>query len=128
METPPARAALLISFPFSDLSRSKLRPAVVLCCHGMQGEPGSAIFVGNCPTYRSNRDETSMAEPEITQDALKQAMKEALTETLIEQRDLFRGVFYEVLEDVVLSEAIREGEETELVDREQVFETLKGQA
>ena len=69
-----------------------------------------------------------MAEPEITQDALKQAMKEALTETLIEQQDLFRGVFYEVLEDIALSEAIREGEETELVDREQIFETLKGQA
>ena len=69
-----------------------------------------------------------MAEPEITQDALKQAMKKALTETLIEQRGLSRGVFYEVLEDIVLSEAIREGEETELVDREQIFETLKGRA
>ena len=30
METPAAGAVVLISFPFSDLSRSKLRPAVVL--------------------------------------------------------------------------------------------------
>ena len=30
MEAPPAGAVVLISFPFSDLSRSKLRPAVVL--------------------------------------------------------------------------------------------------
>ena len=128
MGAPPAGAVVLISFPFSDLSRSKLRPATVLCCHGMQGEPGSATFVGNCPIYRSSRDETFMAEPEITQDDLKQAMKKALTETLIEQRGLSRGVFYEVLEDIVLSEAIREGEKTELVDREQIFETLKGRA
>ena len=30
MEAPSAGAVVLISFPFSDLSRSKLRPAVVL--------------------------------------------------------------------------------------------------
>lgn len=30
METPPAGAVVLISFPFSDLFRSKLRPTVVL--------------------------------------------------------------------------------------------------
>ena len=30
MEAPPTGAVVLISFPFSDLSRSKLRPAVVL--------------------------------------------------------------------------------------------------
>jgi len=30
MEAPPAGAVVLILFPFSDLSRSKLRPAVVL--------------------------------------------------------------------------------------------------
>ena len=30
MEAPPAGAVVLVSFPFSDLSRSKLRPAVVL--------------------------------------------------------------------------------------------------
>ena len=30
MGAPPAGAVVLVSFPFSDLSRSKLRPAVVL--------------------------------------------------------------------------------------------------
>ena len=30
MEAPPTGAVVLIAFPFSDLSRSKLRPAVVL--------------------------------------------------------------------------------------------------
>ncbi len=34
MVTPTARAVVLVSFPFSDLSRSKLRPAVVLAYAG----------------------------------------------------------------------------------------------
>jgi len=69
-----------------------------------------------------------MANADITQDSLKQAMKEALVETLNEQRDLFRTVFYEVLEDFALSEAIQEGEETELVSREEIFKTLEGRS
>ncbi|PSQ85592.1 MAG: hypothetical protein BRD30_10505 [Bacteroidetes bacterium QH_2_63_10] len=53
------------------------------------------------------------------------ALKEALSETLHEQRDLFREVFEEVLEDFALTEAIREGEDTETVDRDQIMEILK---
>lgn len=34
MVTPAARAVVLVPFPFSDLSRSKLRPAVVLAGAG----------------------------------------------------------------------------------------------
>ena len=34
MGTPPKRAIVLVSFPFSDLSQSKLRPAVVLAFAG----------------------------------------------------------------------------------------------
>ncbi len=34
MVTPAAGAVILVSFPFSDLSRSKLRPAVVLADAG----------------------------------------------------------------------------------------------
>jgi len=37
MEAPPAGAVVLISFPFSDFSRSKLRPAVVLA-RGSRGD------------------------------------------------------------------------------------------
>ena len=37
MVTPTARAVVLVPFPFSDLSRSKLRPAVVLAGVG-QGD------------------------------------------------------------------------------------------
>jgi mRNA interferase MazF len=35
MVTPSAASVVLVSFPFSDLSRTKLRPAVVLACAGL---------------------------------------------------------------------------------------------
>ncbi|MCI0538222.1 MAG: hypothetical protein L0Z50_23695 [Verrucomicrobiales bacterium] len=34
MVTPAARAVVLVTFPFSDLNQSKLRPAVVLAAAG----------------------------------------------------------------------------------------------
>lgn len=57
--------------------------------------------------------------------ALKQVLKEALAETLREQRDLFHEVFAEVLEDFALSKAIREGQKTKIVSRDEVFRTLR---
>lgn len=39
MESPAARAVVLVRFPFSDLSGSKLRPALVV------GDPGREDFV-----------------------------------------------------------------------------------
>lgn len=65
-----------------------------------------------------------MGTAQLPPDALKEALKEALSETLHEHRDLFREVFEEVLEDFALVEAIREGEDTEPVDRDQIMEIL----
>lgn len=56
---------------------------------------------------------------------LKETLKQALIETLQEQRDLVREVFAEVLEDFALSEAIREGQKTKRVSREEVFRVLR---
>ena len=53
---------------------------------------------------------------------LKEVFKQALAELLQERRDLLCDVFTEVLEDIALVNAIKEGEETEIVSREQVFE------
>ena len=39
MESPTARAVVLVRFPFSDLSGSKYRPALVL------GDPGRGDFI-----------------------------------------------------------------------------------
>ncbi len=55
---------------------------------------------------------------------LKQTVKEALVETLREQRGLFREVVREVLEDIGMTEAIRKGLKTKPVSRDEVFRVL----
>ncbi len=59
---------------------------------------------------------------------LKEVFKQAFAELLQEQRDLLYDVFTEVLEDIALVNAIKEGEETETVSRKQVFEILESES
>lgn len=54
-------------------------------------------------------------------------MKEALAESLSDQRELLYEVFTEVLEDFALAEAVRQGQETELDDRDSVLKALQGE-
>lgn len=61
-------------------------------------------------------------------ETLKLALKEALAETLQEQRGLFHEVFAEVLEDFAWAEAIREGRQTKMTSRVDVFRVLRGKA
>ena len=61
----------------------------------------------------------------LTDSQLKELLKVALTETLQEQRDFFAEVVLEILEDVALAKAIKEGKETELVSRDTIFEILR---
>ncbi len=56
---------------------------------------------------------------------IKDLFKQALTEMLHENREELYGLFAEVLEDVALTNAIREGISTENVDRAEVFEVLE---
>lgn len=56
---------------------------------------------------------------------LKDVFKQAIAEFLQERRDLLYDVFIEVLEDIALANAIKEGEETEIVPRKQVFKILE---
>jgi hypothetical protein len=67
-----------------------------------------------------------MAQADPKNEEPKQALKEAITETLHEQRELLHEVFAEVLEDVALAEAIREGWQTERVGHDEVFDILDG--
>ena len=56
---------------------------------------------------------------------LKEVFKQALAELLQERRDLLSDAFTEVLEDIALANAIKEGEETETISRKQVFKILE---
>lgn len=66
-----------------------------------------------------------MAQIDSNNEAIKQALKEALTKTLNEQRGLLHEVFAKVLEDFAFVEAIREGRQTERVERNEVFDVLE---
>jgi signal transduction histidine kinase len=59
---------------------------------------------------------------------IKQLMKEALIEALQEQRGVFHDLIVEAIEDIALTNAIRQGAGTKSVSRKEVFDILKGQA
>jgi hypothetical protein len=65
-----------------------------------------------------------MVAPAIDEVRLKEALKAALLEVIEERSDLLRDIVAEVIEDIALARAIREGEESELVSREDVFGIL----
>lgn len=58
------------------------------------------------------------------ENKLKEVFKQAFAELLQERRDLLYDVFAEVLEDIGLANAIKEEENAEIVDRDQVFQIL----
>ena len=59
-----------------------------------------------------------MTPLDLNEAAVKKLFKEALVETLYEQRSLLREVLADALEDVGLTEAIRQGRRTETVTRD----------
>ena len=67
-------------------------------------------------------------EASLNQDQLKDLIKAALTEVLEERQDLLQEAIAQALEDMALARAIEEGENSELVKREEVFNLLEGRA
>ena len=55
---------------------------------------------------------------------LKALLKEALVEVLEQRREWFSALMAEALEDIALVQAIKEGETTEIVSRDEIFELL----
>ena len=62
------------------------------------------------------------------ENQLKKVFKQAFVELLQERRDLLYDVFSEVLEDIALANAIKEGENTEIVGREEVFQIVESES
>ena len=65
-----------------------------------------------------------MSQPVLDRAELKQLLKESLAETFIEQRELLHDVFQEVIEDISMISAIREGQQSERIDRQEIFDIL----
>ena len=66
-----------------------------------------------------------MAQATAEDMHLKDLLKQAIVEVLEERRDLLRDAFEDVLEDMALNKAIQEGEATDPVSRDDVFEVLE---
>ena len=60
----------------------------------------------------------------VQESELKKAVKEALLEAIQENREVFQEMLTEALEDVALVQAIKEGETTEVVSRDEIFDLL----
>jgi hypothetical protein len=60
----------------------------------------------------------------IDEQNMKRLLKEALLDLIEERKELFYGLFTEVIEDVGLLQAVKEGEDTEEVSRDELFAIL----
>ena len=69
-----------------------------------------------------------MTTPTLDDVRIKELFKQAMLELIQEQKDLFSGLFADAIEDIALVNAIKEGQETESVGREDVFQILEGAA
>lgn len=65
-----------------------------------------------------------MTEINLNEDKIKQLFKTALIEVIQEQKEVFSDLFAEIIEDIALEKAIKEGENTEPVSREAIFKIL----
>ncbi|MBI1927252.1 hypothetical protein HYR99_23795 [Candidatus Poribacteria bacterium] len=64
----------------------------------------------------------------IDEERIKAIFKQAIFELFQERKDLLYDLLAEVFEDFALVNAIKEGESTESVSREEVFKILEGVA
>lgn len=65
-----------------------------------------------------------MTELNLDEEKIKQLLKTALTEVIQEQKEVFADLLAEIIEDIALEKSIKEGEDTETVSREAIFNIL----
>jgi hypothetical protein len=66
-----------------------------------------------------------MSQIVADEEQIKALLKQALVEVLQERRDVLYDVLVEVIEDLALVQAIKEGEGTETVSRDEVLHVLE---
>ena len=66
-----------------------------------------------------------MSEITLNPDQLKEIFKNAIVELLSENREEVSDFLSEIIEDIAMERAIMEGENTELVSRDSIFQLLE---
>ena len=64
----------------------------------------------------------------IDETKLKEIMKEAVLEALKDQKEVIYDILAEVMEDIALAQAIKEGETTETVSKEEILDIIEGRS
>ena len=64
----------------------------------------------------------------IEENRVRELLKELLLELIETRRDVFQDILLEAIEDAGLLEAIKEGEVSESVDRDEIMAILEGRA
>ena len=64
----------------------------------------------------------------IDDSRLKQLLKEAVIEALEEKKNIFHDLMLEAMEDMALVHAIKEGEDTETISKQELLNILEGNA
>lgn len=62
----------------------------------------------------------------IDDNKLKDLMKQAIIEAIEEKKDMVQELLTEALEDVAMIHAIKDGEDSGLVERDEIFGILGG--
>ncbi|MBE0408836.1 MAG: hypothetical protein IBX69_03800 [Anaerolineales bacterium] len=62
----------------------------------------------------------------IDEQVAKELFKQAMIELLEERKDIFYDLFVEVIEDTILVNAIRAGESSETIGRDEISRILEG--
>ncbi len=66
-----------------------------------------------------------MTKNTIDSEQFKQILKTAIVELFNENREEFSLLLSEIIEDIAMERAIQEGEDTEAVNREDIFKILE---
>ena len=64
----------------------------------------------------------------IDDGKLKQLLKEAFVEAIEEKMNTFQDMIVDAVEDIAMVRSIQEGENTETVSKQKIFNMLEGQA
>lgn len=66
-----------------------------------------------------------MSETILNPDQLKEIVKTAIVELLQDNREEVSDFLTDIIEDIALTQAITEGENSEMVDRASIFQLLE---
>jgi hypothetical protein len=70
----------------------------------------------------------SVMQTLIDDEKIKDLFKKAIIEAMEERKDLVYDVLQDVMEDILMVKAIQEGEDSEVVERDEIFQILENKS